>query len=92
MKTDYSTAKGQEQLMRESVGQPTDFPRRPVHSGFTEGQILEHRDINLQHYLDRVTYLREGKPEGGNVVIVVKHASGTTGEWLARDFHVYVPQ
>lgn len=81
----YSTAEGQKRLMRESVGQPAHFERSQS-SGFKVGQTLDYRDLNLRHPSNRVQYLRDSKPEGGHAVIVVKHRSGVSGEWLARDF------
>jgi len=46
MKTDYSTDNGQEQLMRESVGQPTEFTPlgHAALSGFVAGDVLTHPD------------------------------------------------
>lgn len=93
MKADYSTAEGQKRLMRESIGQPTEFGTKnkiPV-SGFTPGQQLEHTDFNLRHHLTDVTYLRDEVPEFGLPVILVKHRSGVSGAWLARDFRAKQP-
>ena len=85
MKTDYSTGDGQIQLMRESVGQPTEFPKKKASSGFKVGDILDWKNINMR---DTLEYLRDGEPECGLPVVIVKFSSGVTGGILARDVQI----
>lgn len=83
--TDYSTAEGQKRLMRESVGHPADLPSRVARSGLAPGQSLDWKELNLRHPSDRMEYLRDGEPDYGQPVVIVKFRSGVTGGLLARD-------